>query len=365
MSDPTLVNPVLHEPALEHAEADEAATIAELEDVMVDMAATVRQHTGHALRAVHAKGHALLSGRLRILDGLPPQLAQGLFAQPREFDALLRVSTPPAEQLPDNISTPRGLALKVFDVPGELLPESAGVAAQDFLMVNGPVFGRPGPKAFLGSVKLLAATTERAPRAKEALSAVLRGAERALEAVGASSATLKSLGGHPETHPLGETFFTQVPCLYGPYVAKFSLAPVSPGLLALKDQPLDAEDHRNELRDAINGFFGPSGPGVAEWELRVQLCSDLDRMPIEDASVEWPEQLSPFIAVARLRVEPQTGWDERRSPALDDELSFNPWHALAAHRPLGAVMRARRRVYAASFAHRAAHNGCPMHPAPA
>lgn len=96
------------------------------------------------------------------------------------------------------------------------MPGSEGATTQDFPMANGLVFGNHGPKAFLKPVKLLAGTTDRAPRDKEVLSAVLRGAENALEALGGESATLKSLGGHPQTHPLGETFFTQVPCLCGP-----------------------------------------------------------------------------------------------------------------------------------------------------
>lgn len=301
MSDTDSPVPLLYKAGFEILEEDESESIAELEQVMVTMAATM--------------------------------------------------------------STQRAVAIKVMDVEGERVPGSEGATTQDFLMANGPVFGSHGPKAFLKPVKLLAATTDRAPHGKEILSAVLRGAEKALEAVGGESATLKSLGGHPETHPLGETFFTQVPCLYGPYMAKFSLAPVSPALTALTGRPLDADkDSRaNELRDAISDFFSPAGAGAAEWELRVQLCTDIDRMTIEDASVEWPQDLSPFVAVARLTARPQVTWDEVRSHALEDDLSFNPWHALAAHRPLGSVMRARRQVYAASVAHRASHNGCSMH----
>ena len=146
-------------------------------------------------------------------------------------------------------------------------------------------------------------------------------------------------------------------------MAKLSLAPVSPALTALKDRPLAAgkDSRANALRDAISDSFSPAGGGLAQWELRVQLCTDIDRMPIDEASVEWPQDLSPFTIVARLTARPQVAWDEVRSPALVDALSFSPWHALAAHRPLGSVMRARRQVYAASVAHRAGHNGCPMH----
>ena len=99
----------------------------------------------------------------------------------------------------------------------------------------------------------------------------------------------------------------------------------------------------------------------AEWEFRVQLCTDLDAMPVEDPSVPWPEEASPFVTVARLRVPAQPSWDEARSRAVDLGMSFSPWHGLAAHRPLGSINRARRPAYEMSSEFRAAHSGCPMH----
>jgi hypothetical protein len=220
--------------------------------------------------------------------------------------------------------------------------------------VNGPVFSAPNARKFAGSAKLLAATTDKAPNLKRLFSAVARGAEKAVEAVGGESTTLKALGGHPETHPLGETYFSQVPILYGDYMAKVSVAPVSPSLTALKDAPVDLKDKPDGLRDAVVDYFsGHSG----EWELRIQLCTDLEKMPIEDASVEWPQEMSPYVAVARLRVAEQPAWSEERAKRIDEGMQFNPWHALAAHRPLGSVMRVRKEVYAMSKRFRAERNG--------
>jgi len=268
---------------------------------------------------------------------------------------------PPAEQLPDTVSTPRAVAIKVIGVPGERVPESVGEDVQDFLMVNGPAFVRSGPKAFLRDSRLLAMTTEKAPETKKVVSAVLRGTEAAIEAVGGKSATIRSMGGEPHANPLGETYFTQVPFLYGPYMAKFSLTPLSPELQALKGEALET-DEDDAQRDAINHFFAPGKGVAAEWELRVQLCTDLEKMPVEDASVEWPQELSPYIAVAKLVIPAQVAWDASISPELEDKTAFTPWHALAAHRPLGAVNRARKVVMAASRQFRSGFNGqCPMH----
>lgn len=360
---PPALQPVRYHPDVERVEPSEAATVEELARVFVTMARTVATVQGHAFRAVHAKGHGLLRGTLAVLDGLPPAYAQGLFARPGQYPALLRLSSPPAEQLSDDVSTPRAAALKVLDVPGERVPEAGDVRSQDFLMVNGPAFSRPDPRGFLQDVKLVAATTEKAPKAKEALSAVLRGTEAALEAIGAESATLKALGGQPQVHPLGETYFSQTPFRYGEYIAKFSLAPRSPALRGLAGQAM-AQDGGDAQRQAVAEFFGPGGAADAApvvWELRVQLCMNLDEMPVEDASVEWPQDISPFVPVALLSLPAQLSWQGGQTQAEEDQLAFSPWHALAAHRPLGGVNRARKVVMAASREFRSGFNRCPIH----
>lgn len=348
--------PLAYQPSFETPEADEAETIRELVATLNRIEDVVFRDSGHAERSVHAKSHGLLSGTLTVAPDLAAEFRQGLFAQPRSYPVVLRFSTSPGDVLSDAVSTPRGVAIKVFDVQGDRLPDDTEHATQDFLMANGPAFLAPNPKKFLANLKLLAATTDKAPGLKRALSAVLRGAEHVVEAAGGKSPTLTALGGHPLTSLLRETFFTQVPILFGRYVAKLSLVPVSPSLLAKKDARLDVRHDDDAIRSDVMDFFRSHD---AEWELRAQLATDLDTTPIEDASVPWPESESPFVPVARLRVEKQTAWSDERAAFVDDGMAFNPWHCLAAHRPLGAVMRARRAAYAASARHRFDLNRCP------
>ncbi|KQP37411.1 catalase family protein [Pseudorhodoferax sp. Leaf274] len=343
-------------PACEQAEDDEAETARELVETMRGISETVARDEGHAFRSVHAKSHALLHGRLHVPQ-LPPELAQGVFATPGEHAAILRLSSSPGDLLEDGVSTPRGLALKILDVAGERLEPADGAATQDFLMINGPVFTAPTAKKFLQSLKLLAATTDKAPGAKKLLSAALRGLESLVEKAGGESPTLKALGGHPATHPLGEIYYTQVPLRYGPFMAKLSLAPVSPELLALHDAPVDLGAGPNALRDAVVAHFAEFG---GTWELRVQLCVDLAQMPIEDASVRWPEDLSPFLPVARLVVPAQDAWNTAGTPGAEDRLAFSPWRGIEAHRPLGSIMRVRRQAYAMAAAFRRTQNGVPQ-----
>ncbi|MET7243253.1 catalase family protein [Methylobacterium sp. EM32] len=349
--------PLRFDPSFESVPPDEEEVQAEMIRVFETIQATTLKDYGHAVRGVHAKSHGLLTGRLTVLPDLPAALAQGLFAAPGTYDAVLRLSTNPGDILDDSVSTPRGLAVKVIGVPGERLPGAEG-DSQDFVMANAPAFTAPDAKAFLKSLKLLAATTDTPQVFKKVLSAALRGVESAIEAVGVKSGTIISLGGHPETHILGETFYSQAALRWGDYVAKVAVAPVSPALTALTGAALDVNGQPNGLREAVSEFFA-AHEGV--WELRAQLLTDRDAMPVEDASIPWPEERSPYFPVARITVAPQESWSEDKVRRLDDGLAFSPWHGIAAHRPLGSVMRVRRAVYRSSAGFRARHNGCPIH----
>ncbi|NBB12259.1 catalase family protein [Pseudomonas sp. SLFW] len=352
------VVPLPFEQSFEEIPDDEAETSKELAETLHSIMETTFKDEGHANRSVHAKSHGLLKGRLIVPEGLPPQLAQGAFAKPGTFPAVMRFSTNPGDILDDKVSTPRGLALKVIGVEGPRLPGSEGDVTQDFVMQNAKAFTAANPKAFLRTLKLLAKTTDKAPGMKKAFSALLRGVESTIEAMGGESGTLKSLGGHPQTHILGETFYTVVPLLYGPYYAKISVAPVSETLTALTDKHVDFGGNPDGLRQAVLDYFAQHG-GV--WEVRVQLASDLKKMPVEDASVVWPEDVSPYVTVARVEVDPQPSWSPEHVREIDDGMAFSPWHGLQAHRPIGGVMRVRKPSYEMSSGFRAAHNGCPVH----
>lgn len=329
-------------PSFERLEENEPETDAALTETMLGISETTFKDGGRGLRSVHAKSHGLLTGSLRVLDDLAPVLAQGIAANTRTYPVVIRLSTTPGDILDDSVSTPRAMALKIIGVDGLRLSENEGGATQDFVLANGPAFTSATAKKFLGNLKLLAATTDRAEGAKKAASAVLRSLETVFETFGHKSPTVTSLSGQRETYILGDTFYSQAPLLWGPYMAKVSVAPVSPELRALADTALPVNGKPNGIREAVVNFFHRN---EAEWELRVQLCTDLEAMPIGDTSVPWPENRSPYLAVARISVPTQVAWSEARSATIDDRLAFNPWHGLSAHRPIGSIMRARKMAY--------------------
>jgi hypothetical protein len=353
-----MISAVRYEPGVETIEPDEAETVRGLEEQFKIILDTTSKDYGHGVRSVHAKGHGIARGTFIVHGDLPTELAQGLFAIPGEHEAIFRLSTNAGDILDDSIDLPRGLALKILGVDGPRLPGSNGDQTQDFVMVNGPAFAAPTPKAFLANLKMLAKTTDKAEGGKKLLSGLFRAAEAALEAVGGQSAFLTTLGGAKPVHPLGATYYSQTPFRYGDHIAKFSLVPVSAVLRDLEDATIDATGRPDAIRENVRqGLIEQGGT----WEFRVQLCTDLGKMPIEDATVVWDEKASPYVTVATLNVPPQIAWENGVSQKTEDELSFSPWHGLVAHQPLGGVNRARKDPYKFSADYRGRVNGCPIH----
>ena len=160
--------PVRYSPTVELVKPDEAQTIEQLCETFDTILKTTAADYGHAVRSVHAKAHGILEGTLTVDDGLAPELAQGLFATPGQHKVLMRISTNAGDILPDAVSLPRGLAIKVLDVEGERLPGAEGTT-QDFILVDAKVFQAKSADKFLGSLKLLAKTTDRIEGAKTAM----------------------------------------------------------------------------------------------------------------------------------------------------------------------------------------------------
>ena len=350
--------PVRYRPDVEQAQADEPGTVGQLNSAFDIILERTAEDYGHAVRSVHAKSHGVLDGELTIDAGLPPELAQGLFATPGTHKVLIRLSTNAGDILPDAISLPRGLAMKVLDVPGERLPGSEGTA-QDFIMINGKVFTAPTAEKFLGNLKMLAKTTDRLQGTKKVVSTALRGVRHAFEAVGAEApAAVEALGGAPNAEPLGETYYSVTPFRYGDHIAKFSLKPAAPAMTALTGQTVRIEGREDAIREEVQKEMR----GIdAEWEFRVQLCRDLAKQPVEDPTVEWDEAEAPFLKVGTVRATAQDSWDPARVQRIDERTRFSIWTGIAAHQPLGNVNRARRDTYRHSADFRARVNGCPYH----
>ena len=346
--------------SVEVVQPNEAEDTAETIAVFDKLRTLTFEKHRHALRDAHAKSHGIVRGTLTVPEGLAPELAQGLFARPGTYDVIARFSTSPGDILADGVAAFRGLALKVLGVDGpKLLPEEADAVTQDFLFFNHPVIPTGDVKSYLAAQKRMEKLAHAPEQLQEALTATARLAGDALRAVGLADPAGVIGQAKPHTHPVGETYYTGAALRHGAYVAKLSVVPASEAARALAGQHVDTGDNF-ALRDAVVAFFRAQG---AEYDVQVQLCTDLETMPVEDGSVRWPEDGakggSPYRTVGRLAFPPQEAFSPARRVYADDVLTFTPFHALPAHRPLGSIMRVRRQAYETSSAYRHQMNAQP------
>ncbi len=351
------MNYLRYRPEIEQLEPHEQETIDGIIRGMTEQSETVERREHHAVRASHAKSSALATGRLEIVAGLPPELAQGLFGTPGSHPVAVRFAQGPGEMLGDRVSTHRGMAIKVYDVRGEKL---AGHDAdtQDFVLASGTTFPSGTAAGFLRDGTVIGKSAGLPEGVKSAVAAGARGFNRLLHAFGTESAKADFFG-HPFSHPLVEPYFSQAPIRFGDYVAKLGAFPASPAQAALEEWRLDPHQDEDGFRHAATAFFRDHD---VVYELRAQLWTNAESQPIEDASVEWPTAESPYRTVATLRLPAQDAYSSARQRYFDEEMSFRPANSLLAHQPLGSVMRARQQVYRALASFRQHENGVlPAH----
>lgn len=255
---------------------------------------------------------------------LAPDLRVGLFAHPRTYKARIRFANATSQS--DKERDVRGMSIKVSAVGGENL--TTGVADHDFVLNSHPVMMVGRTKTFLD---LLKAVEE-------------GGAAEALFFVTHPHAAAVALASrqHATSH-LEIPYWSTTPYLFGPGRAvKYSVRPVSPRKTPLPDPLTD-----DYLRERLVNHLAKE---EARFNFLVQFQTDARKMPLEDAGVEWREHESAFRQVAEIRIPVQAL--ESASAASCEQLSFNPWHALVDHRPLGDFNRARRNIYDAMAAFR-------------
>lgn len=332
-----------YHPDVEVTQPHEAEDIAALREIFAELRAFAFDKHRHGLRDAHAKSHGVLRGTLRVHEHLPTELRQGLFAQPRELPVIIRFSTAPGDIVPDGVGAARGMAIKVLDVDGEkALPGEEGTArTQDFLLVNHPTISSGDVHTYRRDQALLLKAAKAPEEAQLAATSLLRAGAGLLRRIGINRTGGPAGQAMAHTHLLGETYYSQGALRFGDHVAKVAAAPVSANLTALSGQRVPLLQP-SALRDLTSAFF-TGGTGV--WELRAQLATDLAVTPVEDASVEWPEEVTPYRTVATLTIGPQDTYSPDRRVYADDDLSFNPWHCLREHQPLGSIQRVRRPVY--------------------
>ncbi|MDP2136181.1 MAG: hypothetical protein Q8J99_21490 [Sulfuritalea sp.] len=278
-------------------------------------------------RALHRKPQLGLHGRFEVQDGLPGHARHGLFAEPGSYDAWVRLSNGGPDRQSDRKPDVRGFSIKLRGLDG---PDALGAGAtdsQDFLLINHPAFAFAGADEFVGLAKHLV----KGPGALLRYLASRYGFFGALGMVKRLGATFK----RPFTGFATESFYSAAPLACGPYAVRVRL-------LAASDQP-----KAGAANDWAGDFLGRLQGEPLQFSLQLQFFVDEARTPIEDASVDWPEDVAPYVTVGVLSIPPQDPHSAagQELAAAIEAAAFDPWCALMDHRPLGEVMRARKVVY--------------------
>ena len=151
-------------------------------------------------------------------------------------------------------------------------------------------------------------------------------------------------------NPLRIQYWSQTPSALGPHAVKYTAMPRASNRPSTVDRQAE-----NYLELAMAEELSSSD---ACFDFMVQLQADEHATPVEDPTIPWSERVSPFNAVATIRIPRQEfGSDEQKQFA--ENLSFTPWHSLPAHRPLGGINRVRRATYEAISRFRHERNGEP------
>ena len=277
-------------------------------------------------RVLHRKQITAAQGTLDVLPNLPPFARQGLFAKPARLDVWVRLSNGGMDRASDRTPDVRGFAMRVLGVRGDSALGNGPAVSQDFALINQEVFAFPQSAEFVDFVVA----------ASKGNAALLRFLIRRYGWLGGPVQLLKlaSTMSKPFRGFATQAFFSAAPIACGAYAVRVRLVP----------DPGNGRAHKAAPADWGGDFSDRLRKQPLHWDLQLQPFVSEELTPIEDASVNWP---TPYTTVARLTL-PQQDTASKAGQALTTQIEaavFDPWQALAAHRPLGEVMRARKVVY--------------------
>ncbi|MUG94583.1 hypothetical protein F7734_20265 [Scytonema sp. UIC 10036] len=288
----------------------------------------VKYYTGKtAERAGNTKTYGIVKGSFEILPDLPYELRQGIFKESRTYPAWIRFAGPGpfvTHDLDDNGIL--SIGVKLMGVEGEKLIDDEKMT-QDFTGISAPTFTTPN---IVENLKLQQQVYNDTP----AWYFLNPFDSHLLDAI------MQALYAKAHTSPLEVTYFSCVPYLYGEGKAiKYSIKPCTAEKTEIPKNP--SYDY---LREAMVKVLDKQ---EVCFDFMVQFQTDAYKMPIENASVIWSEKLSPSIKVATIHI-PAQKFDSPEQLKFARNLSFNPWHSIPAHRPLGNQNRARKYIYLAT-----------------
>ena len=348
---------VRYSPSVEQPEPDFERTLQTLlDDMKQHMRGSLKtEGIGLVVRNAHAKGYGLARAEFEILSGLPSEYAQGIYAKPGRHEAMVRFSNGISHVGSDRFLGPiTGIGLKIFGVEGTtLLEDEPDSRTFDYALIDHPVFFIDTLAHYV-FIQGLFANIGKAPPAnvspEEERAAIhhflyefltgkgtLPPEQWAWEELG----VFLQLTQHKYVNLLLPTYWTMGAVRHGDYIAKVRVAPVQSFADGVVRRALDPTAAQQVFRPALVAELHER---PYEFDVQVQLCTDLAQMPVEKTTVLWPESLSPYVTVAKLRLPQQDIGGEENFERMD-KTSMSPWRVTEEHRPLGGIMRSRLEAY--------------------
>jgi len=286
----------------------------------IEAASLQRYPTGTVQRFNQSKTLGCFDASFTVAEHLDPGLQQGIFIPGARYPVQLRFANATEED--DREKDFRGLSIKLHNITGAPLWGEAGI--QDFLLNSYPALFAANPGDFLDFIN---ATRDGKlwryfinPAHFYSLTVVLRGREKI-------------------DNPFAIQYWSTTPYRFGAdatSAVKYSVRPCessAPAVAVARHKDFLAEAMQDQLRR-----------GGACFDFIVQFQTDPDTMPIENAAVIWDEAESPFIKVAKIRIENDS--TSAATAGNCEAMRFNPWQSIAAHQPLGGINRTRKPIYA-------------------
>lgn len=337
-----------------------------------------------ALRDTHAKTHAGVKGTLEIFDideeaiksTLNKQtsltqaqlnaisIKQGLLAKPKQYPVWLRFANGRTSVDHDYVADTRSMSVKVMGVEGERLVQSHESKTQDIIAQNAEIFFIKTIRDYYGFFSAAFESKKAAlqwlllhPKQFLALNNITKRTPKSLLTERYWSGSASALGLNPDFDASQPGL---VPVEY-PAVVKYAFTPVSPepphDQISYQSRPgipkfpfsdrakalgLDTSQPDNYYRDELTQALAKPDAQYC-WDFGIQFQTS-PNMSIDDVTIVWKEQESPFFTVGRLTVKHQIVNFEKQFD-FSENLRFSPWNGLAVHRPVGSLNRLRSIVY--------------------
>lgn len=294
-----------------------------------------------AKRDAHPKAHGCVKATFTVDSVVAEDLAVGTFQPSKRYDAWIRFSNGSKED--DRESDARGMAIKLLGVDGPRLlqNESPGAHTHDLLLTNHNRF-------FLTNLADYTEFMKDVAEKGNPLSFFI--SWNPLNWHLRAGLLAYQFTSEPISSPLTSRYWSAVPYKLGNQAVKYSARPCGTALDRSGNHPDDPAFLSKALKAGL-----ANGRGAC-FDFMVQRRGDADDMPVEDSTVEWSEDDSPFEAIAKIEIPAQT-FDSPEQTKFCENLSFTPWHATPDHRPLGSMNRTRKVVYEATSAERHKLNG--------